>query len=161
MFILHINVFICFTLPFLVIFKINDKISEGQGKSFLSIDCLAQCWTYQSYQVDNSSWIICTFNLFEGDETGWDLGLFAEVQQSLCLDKPLLQQNTKNYMGPNVIMCRVGQILDKRLQKDQETITAKGQESKQGTAHALCTQYHKGVGKTLKPTLWPEYREQV
>ena len=126
MFILHINVFICFTLLFLVIFKIYDKISEGQGKSFLSIDCLAQCWNYQSYQVDNSFWIICTFNLFEGDETDWDLGLFAEVQQSLHLDKPLLQQNTKNYMGPNVIMCRAGQILDKRLQKDQETITAKG-----------------------------------
>ena len=164
MFILHINVFICFALLFLIIFKINDKISEGQGKSFLNIDCLAQCWIYQGQQVDNSFWIICMFNLFEGDETGWDLGPFAEVQQWLHLDKPLVQQNTKKLYGTkcNYVQSR-GKFWTKdyRLQKDPETVTAKGQESKHGAEHALCTQHHKELGKTLKPTLWPEYREQL
>ena len=56
-------------------------------------------------------------------QTGWDLGPFAAVLQCLHLDKPLLkQQNTKKLYGAknNYVPVQLGQILDKKIHRDQE-----------------------------------------
>ena len=92
-----------------------------------------------------------------GSETGWDLGPFAVLQCS-HLDTPLLkQQNTKKLYGTknNCMHEQLGQIMGKKLQKTKKTPTATfeetgakdgGQEQKQGTVHAPCTQHHKKGG---------------
>ena len=94
-------------------------------------------------------------------ETGLRPGTFAAVLQNLYLDIPLLKlQNTKKLYGTKTNWCMhsVGKFgpKDTKRQQQQKNPTAISeepgakigcQEKKQGTAHAPCTQHHKGVDK--------------
>ena len=96
-----------------------------------------------------------------GNETGWDLGPFAEVLQCLHLDTPLLeQQNTKKLYGTknNCVHAPVGQILDPKDTKRPKNPTATFEEprantgcweQKQGLEHAPCTQHHLRDGQNI------------
>ena len=113
-----------------------------------------------------------------GLETGWDLGPFAAVLQCWHLDTPLLKlQNTKKLYGTknNGVHVHLGQILDQKIRKTQETSTATSEEpgeEKQwvGSKSSLHATPAKGRADHLShpssptpghtPTLTP-YKEQV
>ena len=82
----------------------------------------------------------------------WDLGPFAAVlapgQTSPQATDAKTLWGTKN----NCVHVQLGQILDKKLQKDQKAQLPllNSWERKQGTAHAPCTQHHRRVGRPPK-----------
>ena len=69
----------------------------------------------------------------------WNLGPFAAMLAP--------GQNTKKLQGTknNCVHVQLGQIMDKKIQKDQKSQLPllKSGEQKQGTAHAPCTQHHR------------------
>ena len=54
-----------------------------------------------------------------------------------------------------VYMPSWGKIMDKKRDQKTQLPLLKGLEQTQGSAHAPWTKHHKGVGKSLKPPLWP------
>ena len=85
-------------------------------------------------------------------ETGWGLGPLAAVPAPGHTSPP--PQNTKKPSGPknNHVHGQPGQILDNRIQKDQNpNATCEDLGAKAG--YAPCTQNHHGVSRPSQPPL--------
>ena len=98
----------------------SKSLKKKKRKEVHSFDALLSVYscstnTEDYVREDTLPRVPWCFSCFNRTETGWDLGHFAAVLQSLDLDTPLLQQqNSKKLHGPknNCVPAQLGQILD-------------------------------------------------